>query len=225
MSSLFDHVDLDEAGDDDQELSPEELREQLAAEKAARAAEREANQRNERRLDEMLQGDRQSAPKQAAPLGPAPNPAEDPEGFQRWLAEREARSQRELDARLERSTQEVVQNVNEQSRVQILWSRFQSKYPTYASRSKLVEAAYANLVNARTLPSDTEGAVDAVKREMDSMAGMPLDARAPGNETEDLGRHARPNLGRRRKEVPEEKPVTLGDAIYAKQVHHGLRSA
>lgn len=223
---MFDAVDLDEAGDyDSEELSPEELREQLAAERAARASERESNQRNERRLDEMLQG-RQANPKPQAlaPLGPPPNPSDDPEAFQRWMAERDARSQRELETRLERTSNEVRETVTAQSRAERLWNRFSTKYPVYAERERLVTLAYQELIGRNALPGTDEAAVDAVRREMDKMAGIPIgDAATPAHRTDDPARFARRNGGRPRKEPVDEKPVGLAEAILKKQVFHGLR--
>lgn len=214
----------DEDFDDD--MSPEELREQRAADRAALQAEREARARSESRLDEMLRGTRsQAAPQAPAPLGPPPNPAEDPEGFQRWLAESNARGQRELDARLERHGTEVRQTVSQESRAALLWERFAVKYPVYAERRRLVEVAYGELMRAGKLPLDNEKAVDAVKREMDAMAGLPIDrAAADDNRTDDPARLGRSPTPRKRGAPAEEVPVSMTDAIYKEQVRVGLRS-
>ncbi len=214
--------EFDETGDSTEDLSPEELREQLAAERAARAAEREVNERNERRLDEMLRASPREPQRQApAPLGPPPNAIEDPEGFRQWIIEDRARQQRELDARLARERDEVTNTVAAQSRVQLLWERFRTKYPTYAARTRLVEVAYGELVARGALPADNERAVDAVKREMEAMAGIPDETAA--NRTDDPSRGARPVRPRKRGAPEEDRPKSMTDAIYEQQVRAGLR--
>lgn len=218
-----DDFEDDFEGDEGDELSPEELREQLAAERARNAALQESQERDAQRLDTMLRGQPAQRQEASRPLGPPPNPADDPDAFNRWMADRDARHQAELETRLARSTQEVRDTVSTETRQSRLWSRFQQKYPVYAERQALVNAAFNDLQRENKLPANDEAIVDAVRKRMDQMAGLVIDrASVNENRAHDPARDARP--GRRRgKEAAEEKVVTLSDAIYNRQVAAGLR--
>lgn len=215
---------------DGEDLSPEELREQLAAERAARESEREARQRAEEaiaaeraRLDDWMRGGLQTARQQEAPLGPEPDPTTDFEAWQRWRAQKEARAQRELEARLERQREEITQRVTEESRVDLLWTRFHTKYPTYAAKTALVTAAYQALAQRKALPQSVEGIVDAVKAEMDAIVGQPLDgSRPPADRADNFASNARPLPSRKRAQPEDDAPQGMHESIVRQQRKYGL---
>lgn len=216
-------------GFDEQDLSPEELREQLAAERALRQAAETAASRDQQRFDSFLrevrapQDNRSNAANTVQPLGAPPDPSVDWEGHQRWLAEKDRRAQAELEARFAREREEITRTVTEQTTTATLWARFQTKYPTYASRSTLVRAAYVALIDAGRLPNDAEGAVDAVKREMDAMVGTPLDSiPVPANRTPDLSQPGAVRRRAARSNTDADAVHTTHETITAEKRKYGL---
>lgn len=218
---------LFEADEQDDAPSAEELRAQAEEARRERDAARADAERERGRLDSFLRGTRSETPTRAQaqpPLGPQPDPAVDFEGFQRWDAERERRRQAELDARLERIQEETRQSATEESRTTILWTRFQAKYPQYASRAALVRTAYVELSQRGALPADVEGAVDAVRREMDAIVGVPLDSvKAPADRTAGTSGNVPPaQPGRKSKGQANDTPSTFHESISRKRQEFGL---
>lgn len=214
-------ADLDDQGSEHE--SAEELRIQLAAERAAREAAEKARERDQQRLDEIIRGPRPTPPADTVkPLGPAPDPSEDFEAFQRWQAEKDRRAQVELEARLKAEREEIQRSVTDESRTQMLWTRFQQKYPKHAAREALVRAAYVELRQRNALPSSPEAAVDAVAREMDALVGAPIDPSAvPADRSVGTGDGIR-QVPPRRNRKADEGHSTTHEAITAQQIKYGL---
>lgn len=215
----------DDFGPDD-DLSPEDLKAQLAAERAARKAEREAYERDQSRLDSFLRGVREPqepAPTQRrAPLGPMPDPNVDFEAYQRWMAEKDARLQAELDARLERERTEMTQQMTQNQWINQLWTRFSDKYPAYAERSSLIRTAYIDLTSENALPQDLERAAAKIKERVDQMVGAPLDQiRQPADRTETMTPPG-PTPVQRRRAKPEDEILTTHDSITKQKIKYGL---
>ncbi len=201
------------AGDDE---SPAALRAKLAAAEARAAAVREENERIRAREDEWLRGAHAQPTEKpnAKPLPPMPDPA-DREAFARWDAEREARRQAEIDARLERRDREAAAQQAQAAKSARLWARFREKYPTLGAREALAGAAYRELAARGALPSDEEGIVDAVRDEMRRLAGERQASRTAGTTP--------PAPGQRRAPArKEEGIVTMHDSITKRKKELGL---
>lgn len=219
----------DTEDDDTQDDAPGlTLEEQLAAERAARAAAEAERDRLSQRFDSFLREPRERRePERAKPLGPMPDPTVDLEAYQRWLAEKDARSQAEIERRLEKQREEISQTLTTQQRASMMWDRFKTKYPAHAERAQLVTVAYQTLVQAGRLSDDIEAGVDAVRDEMDRMVGVKLDQLgAPSREaTRTAGTGgATPPVRRSRKTSSEDDDeiVTMHDSIMKQKKLYGL---
>lgn len=171
---MLDLLEIDPEGNEEDETEdPAVLRERLRAEREAREIAQAAAERERQRADDWLRGAHAQKPGETrqAPLGPMPDPVEDREAFARWQAEKDARAQAALEARLEaRDRAQAERDATTTERVR-LWERFREKYPSLASREALAGAAYRELHAAGRLPQGTEAIVDAVRAEMTRLAG------------------------------------------------------
>lgn len=210
---------------DEPELSAEELR---AALLESQRRERDANARAEAervRLDNLIRSasPMQSAPQQAteAQLGAMPDPAVDPEEFQKWIdrrdAQRERRQRAELDARDNALTQKQA--------AADLWNRFSSKYPDYSKLHQLASVAFQQVIAryGNVIPSDF-GEVDRlmsdVKSAMDEMRGVA--PTTPANRTGGVsGGSGAPRPSKPSKAANEEPNVSLVDDILNWQIQNG----
>jgi len=217
--------------DDDDEVgldaasSPtlEELQAQLiASEERAQRAE-QAQLREQNRLDELLRGRSQPTKTERAPLGAMPDPAEDPQGHQKWIMEAQARQTEEFETRLAKQRQEFESRIDAETSSARLWATFERKYPTYAARTELAGAAYRSLNSSGSMPSDHGKIVEAVKAEMDRMVGAPLDSLSkPAARTAGVSAGTRPAPV---KSKPTETDGTSGgmhDSVSKWKADHGL---
>lgn len=136
-------------------------------------------ERERARLDSFLKNSSRQEPRSAEPpplpaLGPMPDPTEDPQGFQKWLLDRDARQETIRQRELERIQTQNQTQVAESERRALLWNAFSNRYPAYAKRERLASVAFQTLADSDRLPAGIDGIVEAVKQEMDAIMGTPL---------------------------------------------------
>lgn len=216
----------EETGEGEETLDLESLRSQLEQERRAREAAEQERERERSRLDAWLQGRGESERAPATPpLGAAPDPTEDPERFRTWIAERDRRAAEELDRRLERQQRETEERIGMASRQATLWQLFQTRYPKHAERTDLASTAFQRVVQRGVLDrSDDSGVVDAVRKEMDSIVGAPIDKiGAPdGDRTRGLSVGDRGTAKKPARAPITDEPKTLHESISKRQLEFGL---
>ena len=207
----------------------EELQAQLASERGLRTQAESDRDREQARMDEWLRGTHDPATRvpPEEPLGVPPSPIEDPEAHQRWLLERDRRSQLELDRRFTEQTAQTEQRIDNASREARLWQQFIALYPAHAKRTELATTAFAKVARTEGLSkSDTE-LLSAVRNEMDSLVGKPIDKLDETDRTKELSGGDRPGPPKKKSTGPDDDDdtgpgITMHEAITKKQVEFGL---
>ena len=162
-----------------------------------------------------------STPAADAQLGAMPDPAVDPEEFQKWIdkrdAQRERRQKAELDAR--------DSALSQRQAAADLWTRFSTKYPECAKLQQLASVAFQQVIAGYggSIPTDF-GEVDRlmsdVKRAMDEMRGVA--PTTPANRTGGVsGGSGAPRPSKPSKAANEEPNVSLVDDILNWQIQNG----
>ena len=203
-------------------MSSDQLQAQLAHERELRQRSDQALESERKRVDQFLKGTQKPATK--APLGPMPDPTEDPTKYAAWLSERDARLSEEFNTRLTNQASDFDRKLETSEMRNALWATFKENRPAHAKQRELVAAAYSALQQSGSLPNDAEAIVDAVAAKMDAMVGASI---------ADLGKTAdrTPGLSGGERKVPKrtiqsdddgDADVTMHDAISKFQADHGL---
>lgn len=211
----------DENENDPKPLSAEQLRaERDALRERANRAEQEAA-RERARVDSWLanRSDPIKNPEPAAPP-PMPDPAEDPDAYRRWHAEDRARQQREIEKRFDSLRNEVRTDVASAETRAALWQTFQQRYPKHAQQTRLAGIAFA-AVAERGLDSDAVRVADAVKAEMEAIAG-PLSSGGADRTGGLTGGEPPRKTQQRQAEGGDEPIITMHEAITKRKIAHGF---
>lgn len=218
------NIDTDPDSSGTGDLSPDQLRAQLAAaEERAQRLEQDVD-RERTRLDSFLSRNPSDPErKQAAPIQPMPDPIENPDGYRQWMADRDARVLAESERRLQAHTAEIRADQAAAEERAIIWTSFQTKYARHAQQRDLASAAYNRLVSAGSLSKDPDRIADAVAREMDRMVGTPIaNITAPPDRTGGTSAGERPAPQKSRGSEDGEAEVSIHSAATAFKLKHGL---
>jgi len=208
-------------------LSTEQLQAALAAseERAVRAEQGLDRERD--RLDSFLTTPPTTpqTTERIEPPPPMPDIVEQPDAYRAWHLDKDRRAQLELDARLNRESEERRTDIAAAESRGNLWNTFQTQYPEHAALSDLARPAYQNILQRRNPPNDVNGLAKAISEEMNSMVGTDIKKIA-----KTVDRSSDTSAG---ENLPTPKPkaktdeddgenVTMHSAISAFKIKYGL---
>lgn len=195
----------------------------------AQRRESEANVRADKvneRFDHLLSRPpaQEAAPVQRVDPMAAPDPAVDPEGFQRHSAALNAQNNSDFDrrltesnSRLEQQNQTALAGMRAEQAADRKWTEFQGAYPEHANQEQLARFAFGQLYPSG-MPQDSSGVLPAVKAKMEEIIGTPTPA---VNRTGGVGGGSAPP----RTPAPasqENEPMSMVDMIIQRQIDDGL---
>ena len=180
------------------------------------------------RFDQYLS--RPAAGQEAAPVAQrvdpmaAPDPAIDPEGFQRHNAALHAQNNSDLDRRLtesntrtEQQSQTALAGMRAEQAADRKWTEFQGAYPEHAHQEQLARFAFSS-VYPNGMPQDASGVLPAVHAKMQEIIGTPTPA---PNRTGGIGGGSVPS--RAPAPVQQEKPpMDMVELMRQNQLDEGI---
>lgn len=182
-------------------------------------AELQAKLQSEReRLDRFLQSPAQpAAPAAPAAAAPMPDPAVEPEAFQRWLSEDQQRRETAMRSEMSRSRVEM----SEQQRGAQLKQDFVSEYPHLRDVLEYADVEFMRLCPDGVIPQDTTALKRAIAQALEEKTGRRPNTPPTRTSGVSAGSEPKPKP-RKSKEDVKEGEGSLVDCIRDIQSKSGL---
>ena len=208
------------------ELSPEQLRAQLAAAEETIQRQNQDLSHERSRLDQFLSRSPETpAETPPPPLGVMPDMIEKPDEYRIWMAEKDRRDKLETNRRFDAEREERKREIaNAESRAS-LWQIFQANHPAHAKLTALANPAYQRVSQRSDAPSDVTFLAKAIADEMDSMAGGSVEnLKKPADRSAGSSGGERPSPAKPKQETEvEDGFASTHKAISAWQTKYGLQ--